>query len=35
MGRKFIGMELKESYWRCQVNNLKAAEKARTDGVLL
>jgi hypothetical protein len=35
MGRKFVGMELKESYWRCQVNNLKAAEKARTDGVLL
>lgn len=35
IGRKFLGVELKESYWKCAVNNLKAAEKIKTDGVLL
>ena len=35
MGRKFLGVELKESYWKCAVNNLKASEKSLTDGVLL
>jgi DNA modification methylase len=26
-GRKFIGIELKESYWKCAVTNLLAAEE--------
>lgn len=34
-GRKFLGFELKESYFKCAVNNLKAAESALTDGALL
>ena len=25
LGRKFVGIELKESYWRVAVENLKAA----------
>lgn len=29
MGRKFIGVELKESYWKCAVRNLEAAESER------
>jgi len=33
--RRFLGVELKESYWKCAVNNLKAAEKGLKDGVLL
>lgn len=34
-GRRFIGDELKESYWKCAVNNLRAAEKAAKESVLL
>lgn len=34
-GRRFLGFELKESYWKCAVNNLKAAEKSMRDGVLI
>lgn len=34
-GRKFIGFELKESYFKCAVNNLKAAEVGMKDGLLL
>lgn len=34
-GRRFLGFELKESYFKCAVNNLKAAEAALTDGLLL
>ena len=34
-GRKFIGMELKESYFQCAVNNLKAAEKSLKESFLL
>jgi len=33
-GRQFLGLELKESYFKCAVNNLKAAESALTDGAL-
>lgn len=33
--RRFIGVELKESYWKCAVNNLKAAESELKDGVLI
>ena len=34
-GRRFIGFELKESYFKCAVNNLKAAEFLRTEGLLI
>ena len=34
-GRKFLGMELKESYFQCAVNNLKAAEKSFKESFLL
>lgn len=34
-GRRFLGIELKESYWKCAVNNLKAAESSLKDGALL
>lgn len=34
-GRKFLGFELKESYYNCAVNNLKSAESAMKDGMLL
>lgn len=34
-GRRFIGFELKESYFKCAVNNMKAAESALKDGMLL
>lgn len=34
-GRKFLGFELKESYFKCAVSNLRAAESALTDGALL
>lgn len=33
--RRFIGIELKESYFKCAVNNLKAAESALKDGLLI
>ena len=33
--RRFLGFELKESYFKCAVNNMKAAESALTDGMLL
>lgn len=33
--RRFIGIELKESYFNCAVNNLKASEKSMKDAVLL
>ena len=33
-GRRFIGFELKESYYKCAVNNLKAAESSMSDGML-
>jgi DNA modification methylase len=35
MGRKFLGMELKESYWRVACQNLMAAEKELTSGRLI
>ena len=35
MGRKFVGAELKESYWKQGVANLKAAEKEAKSLVLL
>ena len=35
MGRRFIGVELKESYWRQGVKNLKAAEAAKMTGLNL
>lgn len=34
-GRRFIGFELKESYYRCAVDNLKAAELSMSEGTLL
>lgn len=34
MGRRFIGIELKASYWRQAVANLKASEVASTSGTL-
>jgi hypothetical protein len=34
MGRRFVGVELKESYWRQAVANLRVAEKARGQAVL-
>jgi len=34
-GRKYIGVELKESYWKCAVNNLKAAESALREESLI
>lgn len=34
-GRRFLGFELKGSYFKCAVNNLKAAEAALTEGMLL
>ena len=34
-GRKAIGIELKESYFRIAVENLKEAERKATSGVLL
>ena len=34
-GRKFLGFELKSSYFACAVNNLKAAESALNDGLLI
>lgn len=34
-GRKFIGIELKESYYKCAVQNLVAVEKELRDGVLI
>lgn|SRR6185312_46295 len=34
MGRRFVGAELKPSYYRQAVANLKAAERARHDGTL-
>ena len=34
-GRKFIGIELKESYWNCAVKNLKMAESEIKEGMLL
>ena len=35
VGRRFLGIELKESYYKCAVNNLKAAERSMTEGMLL
>jgi DNA modification methylase len=35
MGRKFLGVELKESYWRVACQNLMAAEKELTSGRLI
>lgn len=34
LGRKFVGAELKPSYWRQAVDNLRAAERARDSGTL-
>jgi hypothetical protein len=34
-GRRFIGAELKESYYKQAVANLKHAEDAAVDGVIL
>lgn len=34
MGRKFVGFELKPSYWRQAVNNLELAENQRNTGTL-
>lgn len=34
LGRKFVGAELKPSYWRQAVDNLRAAERARDTGTL-
>lgn len=34
MGRKFVGFELKPSYWRQAVNNLQAAENTIKSGTL-
>jgi DNA modification methylase len=34
LGRKFIGIELKESYYRQAVSNLKYMERKLTDGML-
>lgn len=34
-GRKYIGIELKESYWNCAVNNLKMAERELKETMLL
>ena len=28
-GRRFVGIELKESYWRQAIENLKAAEMSK------
>lgn len=33
--RRFIGIELKESYWKCAVENMKHAESERKSGLLL
>lgn len=33
-GRKFIGIELKESYYQCAIKNLKDAERKSTAGTL-
>jgi DNA modification methylase len=34
LGRKFVGTELKESYWKQACKNLKDAEKLATSGQL-
>jgi DNA modification methylase len=34
MGRRFIGVELKESYYRQAIDNLRAAERATLTGTL-
>ncbi len=34
MNRRFIGIELKESYYRCACNNLSQAEIKRNEGIL-
>lgn len=34
LGRRFVGFELKESYWRTAVKNLKLAETLKTQGTL-
>ena len=34
-GRRFLGIELKESYFKCAANNLKAAELSLKDGLLI
>jgi DNA modification methylase len=35
MGRKFIGIELKESYYKCAVDNLKNADEKKNEGLLI
>ena len=34
MDRRFVGIELKESYWKCSINNLKMAELEKKQGTL-
>jgi DNA modification methylase len=34
MGRRFIGVELKESYYRQAIDNLRSAERATLTGTL-
>jgi DNA modification methylase len=35
MDRKFIGIELKESYWKCGISNLDMANEKKNEGLLI